>query len=45
MPKKTFTFNGFLGGLHFDSDESDLTSAGKGKDELLRSEAFFMDEP
>jgi len=44
MPKQTLTLNGFAGGLNIDSDESDLSAAGQGEDEVQQCKDFFLDK-
>tara|TARA_R100000808_G_scaffold22120_1_gene48006 strand:+ start:4925 stop:7765 length:2841 start_codon:yes stop_codon:yes gene_type:complete len=44
MPKKTFTLNGFAGGLNTDSDLSDVVSQGNGQDEVAELNNLFLDE-
>ena len=43
MPKKTWTLNGFAGGLNTDSDLSDLVSSGGPNDEVAEIEGLFLD--
>ncbi len=44
MAKKTWTLNGFAGGLNTDADLSDVTSEGQGLDEVAELNNLFLDE-
>ncbi len=44
MPKKSFTFNGFGGGVNKDADLADLQAQNKGKDEVATCKNLFLDE-
>ena len=43
MPKRSLVLNGFLGGINKDSDATDVTSDGRGKDEVVTLKNMLAD--